>query len=80
MAAMHLDRYQIVPAGDHWAVRRNADVVRIFRQRTDAIRAAIEAAQLSQEHGNTAEVLTESWDGQVVPLFTFASHGTSSGL
>jgi hypothetical protein len=71
MAAMQLDRYEIVPAGDHWAVRLNATILRTFPQRMDAIRAAIEAAQASLETGIVANVLSQGPGGEVVPLFTF---------
>jgi hypothetical protein len=75
---MQLDRYEIVPAGDQWAVQLNTNVLWTFPERAKAIRAAIEAAHLSGESGNAAEVLTHGEDGEIVPLFVFGRDAYSA--
>ncbi len=68
---MQLDRYQIVSVGDDWAVRLNEKLLKTFSLKAAAIQAAIEATQASGESGNAAEVLTQSEDGEFIPLWIY---------
>jgi len=61
-------------------VRLNASTPRMFAERADAIRAAIEAAHQSGEGGIAAEVLTPNEKGEFVPLWTFGHDAYSAAI
>jgi hypothetical protein len=76
---MKLDRYLILPAGDQWAVRLDTKILKTFRSKTDAIRAAIDAARRSGEIGIAAAVMSQRGDGAYVSLWTFGQDGYTAG-
>ncbi|HZH53158.1 MAG TPA: hypothetical protein VEZ16_14900 [Microvirga sp.] len=77
---MQYDRYQIVHAGDCWAVLLNASTSRTFTKRRDAIKGAIEAVLLAGEEGIAAEVIAQGRGGKPVPLWTIGRDTCSEGL
>ena len=68
---MPQDEYLIAPAGEHWAVKLNAQILATFADRGRAIEAAVTAAQHSGEHGIAAQVLSQARDGNVQPIWTY---------
>ena len=75
---MNFDQSLILPAGDQWAVRLNASTLSTFSTKTDAAQATVRAARQPGEDGIAARVVSQSKEGDSVPIWTYGRDGYST--
>ncbi len=75
---MGRDTYLVAPADDGWSVRLGQKMLGTFEAKTDAIRAAVQAAQLSDAMGVQADVLTQASGGETHKIWETGKDALSS--